>query len=62
MENNNAKMIAAIAAAVLAGTVLGLIFAPAKGQDTRQNFAGGAKDLAEKLKKKISNKTADTIH
>jgi gas vesicle protein len=57
---NNLKVIAAIAAGVLAGAALGLIFAPAKGKDTRNQLLNGAKDLADNLKKKIRNEAVET--
>lgn len=57
---NNLKVIAALAAGVLAGTALGLLFAPAKGQDTRRTLLNGAKDIAENLKQKIRNEGIET--
>jgi gas vesicle protein len=54
MENQNSlKVIAALAAGALAGTVLTLLFAPAKGSDTRKRILKTAKDISENLKQKI---------
>jgi len=61
MSNTNSlKVIAAIAAGVVAGAALGLIFAPAKGEDTRSKLLNGAKDMADNLKKKIRHEAVET--
>jgi gas vesicle protein len=61
MNTNNGKMIVALAAAVLAGTALGLIFAPAKGEDTRSKLTDGAKEIAGNLQKRIRNEANELI-
>jgi gas vesicle protein len=54
-KSDNLKVVAALLAGAVAGTVLGLLFAPAKGTDTRKKALDGAKDLANSLKNKVSN-------
>jgi gas vesicle protein len=61
MENqNNLKVVAALLAGAVAGTVLGLLFAPARGKDTRKKVWDGAKEIAVDLKEKIRNGVAQT--
>jgi gas vesicle protein len=61
MENrDNLKVVAALVAGAVVGTVLGLLFAPAKGKDTRRKVWDGAKEIAVDLKDKIRNGVAQT--
>lgn len=52
--NNNSKTILAVFAGLAAGTVLGLLFAPQKGKDTRNNLANSIKDIEDKIKERAS--------
>jgi len=52
--NNSAKIIAALAAGVLAGAVIGVLFAPDKGSETRKKVSEEGKKLAQSLKEKLN--------
>jgi len=51
---NNAKIIAVLAAGVAAGAVLGILFAPDKGSETRKKVSEEGKRLAQTLKEKFN--------
>jgi len=64
--NNTSKIIIAAAAGVLAGVIAGVLFAPAKGSETRKKideeskkFTGNIKDKFRKGKEQISNLKED---
>lgn len=59
--NNNSKMIVAIAAGVAAGTVLGILFAPDKGADTRKEINDQIKKLAGSVETGF-NKTKEKFY
>lgn len=62
MKNNN--LVAGILGGLAIGTVLGILFAPAKGCETRKKIAGKSSDLADSLKDssgKWTEKIAQTI-
>ncbi len=52
--NRTSKIIAAFAAGAAAGAILGLLFAPAKGSETREKIKDKAKKLSGDLEEKIS--------
>ena len=54
-SNDTIKVIGALMLGVLAGTALGILFAPNKGSKTRRSLLNGAKDLGEDLTKKIKD-------
>jgi gas vesicle protein len=47
------KILAAAAAGAAVGAVLGILFAPAKGSETRKKMTDKGKDLSEGLKESI---------
>jgi gas vesicle protein len=51
--NNKSKILTAVAAGAAAGAVLGVLFAPAKGSDTRKKISDQSKKLAGDVKDKI---------
>jgi gas vesicle protein len=53
--NSNGKIILALFAGVFAGAALGVMFAPAKGEETRRRLSGTAKRTADALKEKVKS-------
>lgn len=53
MTNTN-KVLTALATGVLVGGVLGLLFAPDKGENTRKKISDGSKRLSDSLKDKMN--------
>jgi gas vesicle protein len=52
--NNTAKIITALAAGAVAGAVIGVLFAPDKGSETRKKVSEEGKRLAQSLKEKLN--------
>ncbi|MBL0181943.1 MAG: YtxH domain-containing protein [Chitinophagaceae bacterium] len=50
---NNSKILVALAAGVAAGAVLGILFAPDKGSDTRKKIVDGGKKITDDVKNKF---------
>jgi len=60
--NNTGKILTAVAAGAVAGAVLGILFAPDKGSETRRKINDQGKKVADDLKnqfEKISGKCND---
>jgi len=53
--NNTGKIVAAVAAGVAAGAILGVLFAPGKGSDTRKKIVDNMQDKFDKCKEKFSD-------
>lgn len=53
--NNTAKIITALAAGVAVGAVLGVLFAPDKGSETRNKIADTGRKMADGVKVKIDS-------
>lgn len=51
---NSTKILAAAAVGIIAGGLLGLLFAPEKGEDTRKKMAQKGGSILDKIKGDIS--------
>ena len=51
---NSSKILIALGAGVALGGILGLLFAPEKGSDTRKKMADAGKRMADNLKDSIN--------
>lgn len=51
--NNNAKILAALGAGLAAGAILGVLFAPDKGTETRKKINQQGQKLADAVKDKF---------
>jgi gas vesicle protein len=51
--NDNGKIIAALLVGAVIGGALGILFAPAKGSETRKKLIGATGDLTDSLKEKF---------
>ena len=51
---SSGKVVLALLAGVAAGAVLGLLFAPEKGSETRKKLSGEGNDLKESMKEKFN--------
>lgn len=67
--NTSGKILAAVAAGIAAGAVLGILFAPDKGTETRRKinekgreFANGVKDKFSKSKEKLNDLKEEFTH
>ena len=53
--------IGAVLGGAIAGTALGMIFAPEKGEDTRSKIAGAVEDFCKKHDIKLTRKDVDDL-
>ena len=53
--NSGSKVLLGVMAGVAAGAILGVLFAPDKGEETRKKLTEGSKDVADNLKEKFSD-------
>jgi gas vesicle protein len=52
-SNNTGKIVGALLIGAAVGAALGILFAPAKGSDTRKKIAGATEDYTGALKEKF---------
>ncbi len=52
--NNSGKVIGALLVGAAIGSVLGILFAPDKGSETRKKIAGKTDDFTKSLKEKFN--------
>ena len=58
-SNDTGKIIVALVAGAAIGGVLGVLFAPDKGCETRKKIFNGAKNLADNLKDKTEEEAGN---
>lgn len=56
---DNMKVVGALVLGAAVGATLGVLFAPKKGSETRQDIADNAKKMGKNLKDKFQNKVDD---
>lgn len=61
-SKNTVKVVSALVAGALTGASLGVLFAPQKGSKIRGKIAKGAKDLKDKLGKKVKDEVSSLRH
>ncbi len=58
---NSGKALLGVLAGIAVGAVLGVLFAPEKGGNTRRNISKKGEDLADALNEKIDEKFEDLM-
>lgn len=61
-SNNNGKLLGAVLVGAAIGGILGVLFAPEKGSETRNKLMGKADDLSQSLKKKFNDLIEESQH
>lgn len=54
-SNNTGKLIGVLVLGAVIGGALGILFAPAKGSETRKKLIGKSDDLADAMKEKFND-------
>lgn len=58
-SSNTLKLVGALVVGAAAGAALGVLFAPKKGSETRQDIADNAKKMSKNLKNKFKGQVDD---
>jgi gas vesicle protein len=58
-SNNNGKLLGALLIGAAIGGILGVLFAPEKGADTRKKIFKGVKDMADNMKERVQDGVKD---
>jgi gas vesicle protein len=58
---NNSKLLIALGAGLVVGGILGVLFAPNKGKDTRHKIADQGKKLVDKVKTKFNKEKEELM-
>jgi len=58
--NNNAMVAGALLAGVAIGGILGILFAPAKGSETRKKFTRKSNEIKDDIKARYDELVAET--
>jgi len=53
--NDNSKVVVALLAGLAAGAALGILFAPDKGEDTRDKLGQSLKDFGDSIKERAAD-------
>ena len=51
--NNTNKILTAVGAGIVVGTIVGVLFAPEKGSETRKKISGQGKKIVEDVQNKF---------
>lgn len=62
MASSTGKTLIALASGAAIGAVLGILFAPDKGDNTRKKIKDGYKDLEKDMKSRLANAKVDLEH
>lgn len=54
-SNNTGKLIGTLVLGAAIGAALGILFAPAKGSETRKKITGNSDDFTDAMKEKFSD-------
>lgn len=57
----NAKLLIALGAGLVVGGILGVLFAPDKGSETRRKIADQGKKMSDKIKTKFNKEKEDLM-
>lgn len=61
-SGSNEKLVAALLLGATLGGVLGILFAPDKGSETRKKISGGADDVTEAMREKFHMETKKDLN
>ena len=59
---SSGKVLLGVLAGIATGALLGVLFAPAKGSNTRKNISRKTEDLVDAMNDKIEEKVNEVMH